>query len=391
MKRRALPALFLAVVFLTAVSACPAGKDAEGAEAVEAEVLTAPADPPLAFIKPGLSPLWFEFTAGGPALIPSPEKASLAAFVPWPLARMATALLIREDLLLVLVNREGFLAFLPRRGPDSGSGAAGDLALYHRPVSAWASYTAAALFVYRETPAALLYRDDFFIDSPDPAPLPRVWGIAFPGGNPAGPAGLEIPAFAAFPPSENWDVDALRRGRDGLWYFRAVLRTGAEPVKRYFRAADLAYPPEASSAGAFRTALQPFPFTEAPSPVRALLDAAFRGEKPYTLTLAAPAFGGSRQFSPENGEEGAMLIGFYVEEGGNSLAVITDGTRGGVGRETPAASGSSFMWKPFSPPPLPEGFVYTGMGRAGPALVALWEEQQDSSVGAAGFMVMALP
>jgi len=39
-------------------------------------------------------------------------------------------------------------------------------------------------------------------------------------------------------------------------------------------------------------------------------------------------------------------------------------------------------------PPLPEGFVYTGVGRVGDSLFASWEEQEDFSIGAAGFVVI---
>jgi hypothetical protein len=39
-------------------------------------------------------------------------------------------------------------------------------------------------------------------------------------------------------------------------------------------------------------------------------------------------------------------------------------------------------------PPLPEGFAYTGAGLAGDILIASWEEQEDSAVGAAGFMAV---
>jgi hypothetical protein len=39
-------------------------------------------------------------------------------------------------------------------------------------------------------------------------------------------------------------------------------------------------------------------------------------------------------------------------------------------------------------PPLPEGFIYTGIGMAGNNLFACWEEQVDYSIGAAGFMVI---
>ena len=44
----------------------------------------------------------------------------------------------------------------------------------------------------------------------------------------------------------------------------------------------------------------------------------------------------------------------------------------------------------FSLPALPEGFAYSGIAVLGNNLVASWEEQQDASIGAAGFMIMAI-
>jgi hypothetical protein len=39
-------------------------------------------------------------------------------------------------------------------------------------------------------------------------------------------------------------------------------------------------------------------------------------------------------------------------------------------------------------PPLPEGFVYTSFGQTGDSLFASWEEQEDFSIGAAGFVMI---
>jgi len=39
-------------------------------------------------------------------------------------------------------------------------------------------------------------------------------------------------------------------------------------------------------------------------------------------------------------------------------------------------------------PPLPEGFVYTGIGYIGDSLFALWEEQDNFYIGASGFMAI---
>jgi hypothetical protein len=46
--------------------------------------------------------------------------------------------------------------------------------------------------------------------------------------------------------------------------------------------------------------------------------------------------------------------------------------------------------KPFHAglPQLPEGFSYTALGRVGDSLIASWEEQEDYSIGAAGFVVV---
>ena len=41
-------------------------------------------------------------------------------------------------------------------------------------------------------------------------------------------------------------------------------------------------------------------------------------------------------------------------------------------------------------PPLPEGFVYTGIAKVGANLFASWEEQEDFSIGAAGFVVIKI-
>ena len=53
---------------------------------------------------------------------------------------------------------------------------------------------------------------------------------------------------------------------------------------------------------------------------------------------------------------------------------------------------SSAPWKEavehLSLPPLPEGFVYTGLARVGDSLFASWEEQEAFNIGAAGFMLI---
>jgi len=41
-------------------------------------------------------------------------------------------------------------------------------------------------------------------------------------------------------------------------------------------------------------------------------------------------------------------------------------------------------------PALPKGFIYTGIGRMADSLFASWEEQEDFSIGAAGFVILKI-
>jgi hypothetical protein len=309
------------------------------------------------------------------------------------LARLITGLLPQEDRLIGAVNRTGFLVFMP--------GEEGYLALYAvTDVPGWEPYTAAPPFLYRETPAVLLYRNDFFADPPDSSepPDPPVRGLA---ADSPKPVGLEIPALGNIPPGEGWEVDALHRGKDGYWYYRGDKRRGDKPELAYFRSRDLSGPGEAASAGAFRNASAPFSPKEAPVLLGRILEEAFRLSGPGRIPMAAvgsAAFGGIRYFAetlPQIGEDGELveLAGYYMaaDAGGPSAAsyglVLFPGGQGIYGklREGAVVTGS------FTLPSLPEKFVYTGVGLSGSALIALWEEQEGLHIGAAGFMVINGP
>jgi hypothetical protein len=297
----------------------------------------------------------------------------------------------------------GFLVFMP--------GEEGYLALYAvTDVPGWEPYTAASLFLYQETPAVLLYRNDFFLDSlrepgdlrdpidPPVPPVPPVRGLVT--GSPK-PVGLEIPALGNIPPGEGWEVDALRLGKDGYWYYRGDKRRGDKPERAYFRSRDLSGPGEASSAGAFRNASAPVPLKEAPALLGQILEEAFRLSGPGRIPMAAvssAAFGGIRYFAetlPQIGDDGelAELAGYYMaaDAGGPSASsyglVLFPSGEGIYGklREGAVVTGA------FTLPGLPEKFVYTGVGLSGSALIALWEEREDLHVGAAGFMVITGP
>jgi hypothetical protein len=345
---------------------------------------------PRALIKPGETPLWFELGREGPELINSPYEASLNSFEPWPLARLITGLLPQGNRLIGAANRIGFLVFIP--------GEEGYLALYAiTDVPGWEQYTAASLFLYRETPAVLLYRNDLFADPPEDPPVPPVRGLVK---GSLKPVGLEVPALGNIPPGEGWEVDALRLGKDGYWYYRGDKRRGDKPELVYFRSRDLSGPGEVSSAGAFRNASAPFPLKEAPALLGQILEEAFKLSGPGRIPIAAvtsAAFGGIRYFSeapPQAGEEGELveLVGYYAaaDAGGPSASyglVLFPGGKGIYGKFREGAIETQM----FTLPDLPEKFIYTGIGLSGSALIALWEEQEDLHVGAAGFMVINVP
>jgi hypothetical protein len=284
------------------------------------------------------------------------------------------------------VNRDGFLAWETREG---------GLGLYRIPQrEAWDPYTAASLFIYRETPAVLLYRDEFFPKNgagrPD-SPVVRVWGL---GADFLAMEEMEIPAFAVLPRTEGWDVDTLSLGNDGRWYYRGLRRGSPGSEIRYLRTGDLSVPGEASSVEGFRNAMSPYTEGDMPPPIRAVLEEAEHlaeeGLLPAAALVAAvvsPDFPAQRYFAAHRdlfGEREVLeLAGFYCSP--DTAAVVFpngEGIFAGPGASTP---------QEFVLPVLPEGFVYTRIGLAGRVLIASWEEQEDWRIGAAGFMALNGP
>lgn len=352
-------------------------------------------------IESGEYPRWFEFGTEGPERIGSPGEASLRPLTPWPLARFITGFISQEDRVVGVVNRSGFLVILP--GGEAGR------ALYRvEDVPYWEGYTAEAPFLYRGMPAALLYRNDFFADPAPEPPAPPVWTLIK---GVSRPVGLELPLFGTLP-AEGWDLEALRQGRDGRWYYRGLRRQGNRTA--YFRGPDLSAPGpgEASSVGAFRDAAVPHSPQDAPPALTALLEAAFRLSDPAHIRVAAlssPEFAGIRRFSADipagagsreeesgGGEAFIEFFGYYDPPGGSSdpkEAVVPFGAvflPGGAGVYGRLREGG---WEigTVSLPPLPEQFVYTGIGCSGGVLIVSWEEREDWNVGAAGFMVVDAP
>ncbi|MDR2069821.1 MAG: hypothetical protein LBP81_00170, partial [Treponema sp.] len=342
----------------------------------------------LAIVRSGETPLWFELGPEGPALIDSPAEASEEPFTPWPQARHVTGLAVDgKGRLIMAVNRDGFLAWETREG---------GLGLYRiSRKEAWDPYTAASLFTYQGTPGVLLCRDDFFPWDRADSPAVRVWGLS------ADFLKMEemgIPAFAALPRTEGWDLDTLSLGKDGLWYYRGVRRESSGSEIRYFRTRDLSVSGESASVEVFRDAMLPYTEKDMPPPLRAVLEEAERlagidrprgaaSSAALAAAVVSPDFPARRYFAVQidgTGEGGILEIAGFYRSPDTGAVVFPNGQGIFIG---PGASAP----KAFALPVLPEGFAYTRIGFAGPVLIVSWEEQQDWHIGAAGFMALNGP
>jgi len=330
----------------------------------------------LAVLQAGEFPLWFQFTANGPVLIETIEDACFSsALVPWPLAPHVRFMLAQGKDLLMAVNRDGFISLSPREG--------GRVGLYRFSGGEfWRQYTVGAFLFFDNKPAALLYSDDRFLDSGAPPPSPRLWTF-----DPyaAIPKPFALPSLDAFAPQDGWDIDTLRRGGDGLWYFRAVKKNAAQPELRpeiRMLRSDLVREGEQVSLGAFQSAALPEPLSAAPVPLRDMVAAAFAASDSGLGTVVSPEFPTTRTFTIDR--EKAAISGFYsADRPGNTFLLATTPQGNALYAQTDAA-----VIRHFSLPPLPEGFYYTGIGICGDTIFAPWEEQDEYSIGAAGFMVI---
>jgi len=364
----------VASLLLCLLLSCNRSGNKDSAAAPAPDVAPPPSVAPLAILQAGEYPLWFQFIDGGPVLLESIEDACFsAALVPWPLAPHIRFMLARGDDWLMAVNGGGFICLSPKKDGQAG--------LYRFSGGEfWRQYTVGAFILFDEKPAALLYRDDRFFDSDAPLPAPRLWTFDLFSG---GPTPLTIPSLDVFAPQDGWDIDALYRGGDSLWYFRAVKKMTDKPEIRMLRSGDLAQEGEKVSLGAFQNAALPEPLTAAPSALREMLAAIFRESGCGLAAVVSPEFPTIRTFATNR--EKAALFGFFANrpEKAFFLAAFPNGKA--LYTET-AASGIHH----FSLPPLPEGFVYTGIGLCGDTICASWEEQDEYSIGAAGFMVIRL-
>ena len=338
---------------------------------------------PAAILQAGELPLWFLFTENGPELLETIDDAcNYAALIPWPLTPHVRFVLAHGDDLMMAVNRDGFLCLSPREGNATG--------LYRvSGGDSWRRYTVGAFVEIYDMPVALLYRDDRFVDSGLPLPSPRLW--TFDLTSPS-PKFLVVPPLDIFSPEGGWDIDILRRGPDGYWYFRAIRKNpgAAEtaPDIWMFRNENLEQENEEVSLGVFRRAALPEPFSAAPTVLRAML-AAVTIETGYNaVAVISPEFQSARFFASDR--ENEPIPAFYrgrTESNPNSAFLLTTTPQGRcMYQEMSPASSVSTRY--FSLPSLPEGFVYTWIGMVGNTIFASWEEQDGYSVGAAGFMVI---
>jgi len=333
--------------------------------------LAVPTVAPSVILQAGEFPLWFQFTAEGPVLIETIEDARFsAALVPWPLASHVRFMLAQGGDLLMAVNRDGLISLSPQEG--------GRVGLYRFSGGGfWRQYTAGAFFLLNQKPAALLYRDDRFFDSDAPLPSPRLWTFDLYA---ADLKPLALPPLDAFPPEDGWDIDVLRRGGDGFWYFRAIKKIETQPDLRMLRS-DFAQEGGQVSLGVFQNAALPEPLSAAPEPLREMLAAVFAESGCGSASVVSPEFPTTRFFAIDR--EKPAISGFYSDSPENTFFLAATSQ----GNVLYAQTGTA-VTRHFSLPPLPEGFHCTGIGVCGDTIIASWEEQDEYNIGAAGFMAI---
>jgi len=369
MKRFA--ALALLAVLLSSCSK-PAEKPPDQEDTSSNERQTSGLIRPEALLQTGEHPLWFQFNEDGPLHIGSIEEAFFSrALIPWPLALYANGFLAREGSLLLAVNRDGFLHFTPNR---SGI-------IMHRIPGGdfWQRYTVGSFFFFDQKPVTLLYLDDIFIETEDTVPLQRLWTY-----NLFSPEALpfNILFLDKFAAEEGWNIESLRYNSDNSWHYKAVSKKD-RPEIRLLR--SYGEETEEISAGVFRNLALPLPLEKAPVPLRGMLSAVFEKSQCTSASVASPDFPHAIDFAANR--EGESILGFYSDKGGEQF-LLTAKPNGDAFYLT-TGSGEISIHQ-FSLPSLPETFAYTGIGLAGDSIIALWEERQGYSIGAAGFMAISL-
>jgi len=342
-----------------------------------------PEVPPMAILRAGEFPLWFQFTDDGPTLIETIESARYsAALIPWPHAPHVRFVLAQGEDLLLAVNNEGFVRLAP--WPSHGG-----IGLYHVPGGElWRQYTVGAFVrpAPGADPVALLYLNEWFLEQDVRPPSLRLWSL---DASSATPRAAAMPALDAFASEEDWNLDVLRRG-GGYWYFRATKRNAVQQEIWMIRTDSLEREGERISLSDFQNAARPEPLSAAPPALREMLAAVFAEIGSNSATVVSPDFQSYRRFA--TGSEGIPVHAFFSRDGtdGRAFLLATD-PEGDALHVEAGDSANPHPVRRFSLPVLPEGFVYTEIGMVDDTVFAAWEEQVGFSIGAAGFMVIRPP
>ncbi|MDL2229758.1 hypothetical protein LJC14_05865 [Treponema sp. OttesenSCG-928-L16] len=333
---------------------------------------------PAFIVESGKAPLWLELTPAGLEPIPAPGHASLFPFEPWTLSLRSEGMMVHEGRFISAVNGMGFWAALPWQN--------GRLAFYRvQGKEEWASFRIDSFFLFDGKPSVLLGRDDFFSAGTEKKSLSPVQSLV--KGSPS-PVPGEIPAFSRTDTEGEWQINSLLFGSDKRWYFRIVREDGDKRDIRYFISEDLSRPALASSPGEYREALRPLAPQEAPELLRPVLerletDFSVLGEDYIAETISENGVY-PRYYGGASSSDSISRVWAYCD---SRLAAAVDSRGKGYIRRP----GSVRRVEALALPELPVSFAYTGIVFLEKELIASWEEQQDWTVGASGFLIMDIP
>lgn len=315
---------------------------------------------------------WFELTSKGPLLISSPAEASLCPYAPWTQSLHISAFMpVGGGVLYAGVNRWGILKFEAKDGET-------DL-YYYQGGTTWEHYPALAFFQYGDKPAAFLGRDRFFGNAD--MPETPFWVID----ETTGLKPAELPALEAFSPAQGWETTALFQSENGEWFFHLLL---PEQHNIFLTTDNLSHPARQIDGGAFAIMQEEFSYAPPPMVAWVMSEAERLMECSCMAFVVSPEFSGKRLFRTGSAAGELEFFGYYrsplAETGGAALLLLPDGrgiyclSDGGVQKD------GHFRL----PPAGSANIAYTGIALAGKdILIASWEEQEEWSVGAAGFLV----
>ncbi|MCA1948956.1 MAG: hypothetical protein LDL24_00135 [Treponema sp.] len=394
---------------------------------------------------------WYEISPGLLNPIKDPASSQVVPYAPWTAARRIVGFVARGSAAFAGLNREGFLVFEETPAGDlalyklDGGDAVEPycaLALMLVPSAELGTNQNLGQSLTAESvPALLVARDPYFGDllngsgtaagsSVSSQLVPEKPFVYLDWAN-FSPQALQAQAIlsqsirpqavrpAAFGIGAS-NVEALTRSSDGRWYMKvaqpngtasaasaspvspgaasaspvspAAASTGSESSKHYYAAPALNQEATRISQGDYQNALYPEPFGNMPRAVQTLMrafsDSQRKKHYPVLQLLKKDSYGletfvadpETKNTVPLSGGETEIVNFLGYTDSEKALVILPDG-RGVIRRSKIEA---------FALPPLPEGFVYTGVVLINRWLIASWEEQESFAVGAAGFLVLPL-